>query len=115
MGAATIPETEIIKVERFCAFHVPEDALHQVRLEHEVRGRSITIIERRAPWSPDHGPEWSSNPRAQIRWDADRKRFTLYCQASNDRWHVYEPLEPQRHIDPILAEIDEDPTCIFWG
>jgi hypothetical protein len=48
------------QVEEFCDSRVPEHARDQVRLEFVVRGNSITLVERRAPWRPDYGPDWSS-------------------------------------------------------
>jgi Protein of unknown function (DUF3024) len=30
-------------------------------------------------------------------------------------FHVYDPLAPSQHVDDLLAEIDRDPTRIFWG
>jgi hypothetical protein len=31
------------------------------------------------------------------------------------QWHKYEGLLPTKEFDNILAEIDRDPTGIFWG
>jgi hypothetical protein len=39
---------------------VPEHVRDEIRLEHSVRGKSITIVKRRPPWSEIIGPEWTS-------------------------------------------------------
>jgi hypothetical protein len=39
------------KVQQFCEDRLPEDARTQMRLEVAVRGSSITLIDRRAPWN----------------------------------------------------------------
>lgn len=44
------PELHIRAVQRFCANRVPDHARHQVRVEHQVQGSAITIVERRARW-----------------------------------------------------------------
>jgi hypothetical protein len=33
----------------------------------------------------------------------------------NSRWFLYDDVAPSRDVGPLLAEIDEDPTGIFWG
>jgi hypothetical protein len=52
---------------------------------------------------------------AQLRWDASGRRWRLYTADRNERWHEYWNLEPSPSIEPLLREIDEDPTAAFWG
>ena len=59
-------------IKDFCDNAVPAKHLDQLRVDHVVRGNSITIRELRAPWREDYGPEWSVNPRAQLRYEPDR-------------------------------------------
>jgi len=33
----------------------------------------------------------------------------------NSKFHRYEDLDPAPTIDRLLAEIDADSICIFWG
>ena len=40
----------------------------KVSVQHQVRGRTMTIVERRPPWSPTVGPEWTTMPIAQLRY-----------------------------------------------
>jgi len=103
------------QVEAFCEQRVPAELRDQVRLEFALRGNAITIIERRPPWRPDFGPEWSSQKIAQLRYDGAPRTWSLYWRDSNDRWHPYSGLKPSRNIGPLLSEIDADPTGIFWG
>ena len=53
-------------------------------------------------------------PVAQLRYDPDAGRWTLYCADRNSRWHHYDPIEPGT-VTELLAEIEQDPTGIFWG
>jgi hypothetical protein len=52
-----LPERDIARVQRWCAMRVPEHACHQVRVECQIGPRYLTIVERRAPWREDFGPE----------------------------------------------------------
>lgn len=110
-----MPEIAVAKVRRFCDQRVPPEALHQVRLEVDVNATSITIVERRAPWRPNYGPEWTRFPIARMRYTAKTKLWTLYWRDRNLRFHRYDPLPPTPSIDEVIHEIARDPTCIFWG
>lgn len=85
------------------------------RIEHELRGSSITILERRPPWNPAYGSEWSSLKVAQLRYDDRAGRWRLYSHDSSDRWHPYELASPAPEVAPLLVAIEEDRTGIFWG
>lgn len=77
----------------YCEQRVPPHALHQVRMEAVVDRHAVTLVERRAPWRPEFGPE------------RDR----------NHGWQRYEYSRPTTEIAALLEEIDRDPTGIFWG
>ena len=106
---AAVRDDAVRHVSLFCENRSADD----VRLEHSVRGNSITIVERRPPWREDFGPEWSSTKVAQLRYDGDM--WTLYCSDSNGRWWLYDDAAPAPDVAPLLATIDEDRTGIFWG
>jgi len=110
-----LPEMDVARVQRWCAARVPEHARHQVRVEVQVAVRHLTIVERRAPWREDLGPEWTSLPIARLRYTATEKSWILYRRDRNLRFHRYDPLSPSNRVDDLLTEIDRDPTCIFWG
>lgn len=115
----TIPDlvrlAAIREVERFCERRVPAIARDQVRLEFLVRGNSITIVERRAPWRPEYGPEWSSLEIAQLRYDPAVDGWSLHSRDSHERWHRYSEVVAGQDVAPLIAEVDADPTGIFWG
>ncbi|HEY6691416.1 MAG TPA: DUF3024 domain-containing protein [Solirubrobacteraceae bacterium] len=104
-----LPPEAVARVERYCESRAPDE----MRVEHAVRGNTITIVERRPPWSEDFGAEWSSTKVAQLRFDGGI--WTLYCADSNGRWWLYDHAAPARDVAPLLAAIDADVTGIFWG
>jgi DUF3024 family protein len=103
------------QVESFCETRVPERARHQVRLEFVVRGDTITLVERRAPWRPEYGPDWSSQKIAQPRYDNGSAQWALFWRNRTERWFLHADVPPSRDAGTLLDEIDRDPTGIFWG
>jgi len=57
----------------------------------------------------------TSFPIARLRYTATTKSWTLYWRDRSLRFHVYHRLAPSPSVDAPLAEIERDPTCIFWG
>jgi hypothetical protein len=109
------PEAALPLVEAFCETRVREHARDEVRLECSRRGNSITISELRPPWRADLGPEWTELKVAQLRYDPSECTWSLYCRDRNGRWFLYDGIDPAPSVVPLLAEVDEDPTGIFWG
>lgn len=110
---SVIPEFDLARIQRFCAGRVPLEFAEEIRVEHEVRGRSVTILECRPPWRPPP-TEWTRKRVAQLRHDDVAKRWRLYWADRNGRWHPYVTPE-SGHVDDLLKAIDEDATGIFWG
>jgi hypothetical protein len=110
-----LPDLDVARVQRWCAARVPEEALHQVRLECDRAPTHLTIVQRRAPWREDFGPQWSSFPIARLRYTAARKTWTLYWRDRNLRFHLYDRVAATPTVEDLLAEVDRDPTGIFWG
>ena len=106
-----IIEAAATKVAAYCVQRSTDD----YRIEHAVRGTSITILERRPPWNPHLGPEWSSLKLAQLRYDEGAGRWRLYSSGRDERWHPYELASAAPAVAPLLDAIEEDRTGIFWG
>jgi hypothetical protein len=110
-----VPELDLARIRRHVEARVPSRLAAQVRMEVVVRGTTVTIVECRPPWRADLGPEWSRFPIAQFHYDPARTEWALYWRDRNLRWHPYDRIGAMSHVDPLLAEIDADPTAIFWG
>jgi hypothetical protein len=109
-----VPEPAVAKIRQFCDKHSPAHLADQMRLEFTTRASSITIADCRPVWQGAPG-EWTRLPIAQLRFQPTKGRWALYWADRNDRWHLYEDLDPTADLDAILAEIDDDATCIFFG
>ena len=113
--AIVAPGLDIAAVRHFCEQRVPPHALHQVRLEVEETRGAVTIVERRAPWREDFGPQWTTLPIARLRYTVKTGAWTLYWRDRDQRWHRYDRIAPTADILALLDEVDRDPTGIFWG
>ena len=114
-AAGALPELDVARVQRWCEGRVPEHARHQVRVECEVNGSYLTIVECRAPWRDDLGPGWTRLPVARLRYVKGSRTWALYWRDRNLRFHRYDRIKPSEKVSKLIDEIDRDPTHIFWG
>lgn len=112
---AHLPDLDMVRVRRWADEKIPAHVRDEIRLEVGVRGKYVTIFETRPPWHPDLGPDWTRHKLAQLRYDADQQHWTLHWADRNGRWDLYWDFEPSNSVVPLLEEIDNDPTGIFWG
>ena len=61
------------------------------------------------------GPEWTRMPIARLRYVKKRNEWVLHWVDSNSRFRLYLDFAPCENVADLLAEIDADPTSIFWG
>ncbi len=113
-----VPETDLFRVRRWVdALNeaIPESARDLVRNDIDVTDRAITIVECRPPWNPDFGTEWTRLPVARLRYTKRSSEWSLYWSDRNSKFHEYDLIDPSTDVDVLLAEVDRDPTAIFWG
>jgi len=108
-----LPELEVAKVRRYCEERIPAHLRNQLLLEVGTRGPSITIFELRPPWRRGFGKEWTRREIAQMRYDPEASTFTLYWADRNGRWLEYPEIEPANSVEPLLREIDRNPSGAF--
>lgn len=108
-----IPELLLRQIDRWCSRRVPEHARDQVRVECKRRGRSVTVVERRAPWQSDDG-EWTEQRVAQLRYGSDGT-WLLFSPDRNGRWRPFRDVPEAASPVPLLEEIDRNPGGVFWG
>lgn len=94
---------------------MPERVRDEVRFEVDVADRRLTIVQCRPPWRADMGAEWTRFPIARLRYVKTAGVWSLYWRDRNSRFHAYDLVAPTASIEELLAELDRDPTAIFWG
>lgn len=110
---AAIPSDDLVMIRRYCVSRVPAELHDQARVEATNRGNRVTIFDCRPPWHAEL-TDWTRVPVAQLRYDPECHLWSLFWADRNSRWHRYDEQEPGS-VDRLLEEIDDDPTCIFWG
>lgn len=96
----------------FCEARAPARVRDRVRLEFSIEGHTVTLVEARV--GPLRPSRWSASPVARFRYRRTSNDWILLYSDRNGRWHEYEGGRSPR-FDDLLAEVDRDPTCIFWG
>jgi hypothetical protein len=109
-----IPELDLRKIRKYAARVVPPNFQDQMRMEVDVRGMTVTIVESRPPWREDFGREWTRQGVARMKFNSVNSEWTLYWSDRNSRWHIFDLLPPGS-IEEVLEEIERDQTNIFWG
>ena len=102
------------KLDAFIAKRMPPRVADKIRLSYTFRGNSVTLWENRAPWSPTM-TGWTKSAVAQLRYNPKARTWMLYWRDRNTKWHEDEGLAPVKNLDLIFAELDRDPTGIYWG
>ncbi len=91
----------------------PQGLRDKIRLSTRVLGNTMTLFEHHPAF--DEPDAWAELEVAQFRYDPTSQLWSLYCADRNGRWHRYTHTRPTRDFAALAREVDEDPTCIFWG
>lgn len=109
-----VPDLDLARIRAYCEAKTPRALRAEMRVEARVRGNSVTVLECRPPW-PEGAGDWTRAPLAQLRYNPAMRSWTLYWADRNDRWHLYELIDADQPVQRLIDEIEQDPTCIFWG
>ena len=85
----------------------------QLRHGYRIDGNAVELFESRPAFRAPH--QWQDRPVAKFRYVATRRTWRLYCQFRDLKWHAYEPCFESRDLGRLVAEVQRDPTAIFWG
>jgi hypothetical protein len=75
---------------------------------------ALTIVECRSKDPGEPAAEWFEVPVARLRFTRSRG-WELYWPDRDSSFHLYEAVVPTDDVRRLLAEIDRDPTGIFFG
>ncbi len=114
-AGSRLPELDLARIRRWCEARVPDHVRDKLHVDYDVTDRAVTIVECRPPWQAEAEPEWTRTPVARLRYTRSRGEWSLYWADRNSSFHRYGLARPTASVQNLLAEIDRDPTCIFWG
>lgn len=109
-GRVAIPANDQLLINQFVHRLTSVEYLHLRRLDLEVRNDEVIIIESSFALN-----DWLNVPAAKLQFDEESGAWTLFCVRGDEEWHVYPLTFPTADVSRLLAEIDSDPTSIFWG
>ena len=78
-----------------------------------MRGRAVTIWERRPPPHP-HAPGWTRTRIAQLPYDPATGGWLVFVAIGRDKWDPYDLRGTAMDIDAALTPILTDPLGIFF-
>jgi len=97
----------------FCENRVPERVKNQIKLDYNIRGNYVTLIEKRSHYKDPK--KWTKQKIAQFRFNPGDNKWSLYWWRHTGKWYKYEELQPSNDLQALVDEVDEDPTALFWG
>ena len=106
------PDLDFERIRRWCASRIPPPYAHEWRVAAKAKGKSVTIFDTRAPMDADDGPEWSSQPIAQLRFSGSKLSWTLFWPDRYACWHRYPHIQAGT-VEDMLIEIETDPRGYF--
>lgn len=110
-----LPDTDLARVQRWCRTRAPEQLRDELRVEADIADRHVTIVECSPPWDTQTGTEWTRFPVARLRYVKATGLWSLYWRDRHLRFHEYDRVAATATIEDLLAEVERDPTAIFWG
>ena len=108
-----MPETDLLRIGRWCRERVPEHLWDQVRVEAEIADRHVTIIETRPPW--DGQGDWTRFAVARLRYTVKTGQWSIYWRDRHMKFHEYTKRRPTKNVQSLLDYIGSHQDPIFWG
>jgi len=104
------------QLDAFCDYRVPLEAREQVNLTYSFWHDSIILYEvRNVPFPSYDNPSTVHMKIARMDFNEETKGWTLWAYDKNEKPLPYLELERDVSLEMVIEEIDNDPTCIFWG
>jgi hypothetical protein len=91
----------------------PEHIRDKFDIAWRLDGQSVVIFEIRPFWrDPSHKIEEAVAKATYVR---KSKRWKIYWQRADLKWHGYPPYPEAVLFEEFLAVVDEDENACFWG
>lgn len=93
---------------------MPPHVASQLRYRLDTDRNAVTVVECRAMEPEKPAADWFELFVARLRFTRSRG-WELYWPDRDSNFHLYEAAEPTQNVALLLAEIENDPTGIFFG
>jgi len=112
-----LPEAQQQEVDAvlgdFCRHQPPAHVRPQLEYAVRFEGNAVTLVELRPAFRADVGR--TESPVARFRFTGTTGTWRLFWRDRNLHWHRYERVQPAKALATLMAEVQRDPTGIFWG
>lgn len=110
-------ELELKRIDQtvgaLCRRRSPAAHRDELRLEYRVTGHDVLIYETRPDWQDPS--VWMEHGVAKLRFVRSAREWRLYRLRATLKWESYEPLPSSRDLADLVAEVDADRFCCFFG
>lgn len=91
----------------------PPEIRPRLDLAFKIEGQSVTIYEVRPYWRDP--TQTTESPVAKATFVRSVKRWRIFWQRADLKWHVYEPCAEVERIEDFLDLVHADERYCFWG
>lgn len=91
----------------------PLEIRDKVREGQRVEGQSVELFLVRPRWN--NPSQQVEEPIAKATWVRSRKRWKVYWQRADLKWHLYDEQREVSSLRAFLELVDEDKFGCFWG
>lgn len=103
-----------VKLDEFMDKHRPPAHIrNEVDLAYRIDNQSIEIFEIRPKW--DDPVKKVETPVAKTTYVKKQKRWKVYWQRGDLKWHSYEPKPIVKMLEEFLDVVGEDQHACFFG
>ena len=113
MGGMAVNDLDLARIKKWCDAQWPEELWHEAKVEADVNGNTVTLVEVRPPW--DGKGEHTRWPIARLRFTQTTGLWQLYWRDRNLNFHKYDELPPSSTVQRLLNHITESKNPIFFG
>jgi len=90
----------------------PENIRDQVDLDYKIDKQSVVLFEKRKMINQIG---MTDVPIAKATFVKTEKKWKIYWQRADLKWHSYNPKKEVKTIKSFIAIVDEDKFGCFWG
>ena len=96
-----------------CRRRSPAHLADKLKLAYEVKGHNVVVFEVRPDWQdPTHRMR---TPIARFRFVRTTRVWTLFWMRADLKWHLYAPAKAVADLVSLVAVVDRDEHCAFFG
>jgi hypothetical protein len=112
-----LSELEKKRIEKlftdYCAKKIPVQYHNELRVEFEIKGNEVYLLECRSPWRGEG--DWTRMKVARFKKDPKTETWLLYWADRNSKWRQYPPMPFHARIEKLLDEVEKNENGAFWG